>query len=118
MILRVENRSVQRKTCPSATLSATNLTGPEPGSNPGLQSERPAANAPHTHTHTHTHHHLHGACTGNTKWRRQGTLQKNNALSEVGEDFLEKCPDHLKPEDEGSMILINIGMHPELRDVI
>jgi hypothetical protein len=41
-----------------------------------------------------------------------------NALSEIWEDFLEKCPDHLKPKDEGSMTLINIGMHLELHDII
>jgi hypothetical protein len=72
----------------------------------------------HTHTRARARHHLYVACIGNTNWRRQGTLQRNNALSEIGEDFLEKCPDPLKPEDEGSMILINIGMHLELHDVI
>ena len=36
---------------------------------------------------------------------------KKNALSEVGKDFLDKCPDRLKPEGEGSMTLINIGLH-------
>jgi hypothetical protein len=32
------------KTCPSATLSTTNPTWTDPGSNPGLCSERPATN--------------------------------------------------------------------------
>jgi hypothetical protein len=32
------------KTCPSATLSTTNLTWTDPGSNPGLRVERPATN--------------------------------------------------------------------------
>jgi hypothetical protein len=32
------------KTCPCATLSTTNTTWTDPGSNPGLQGERPAAN--------------------------------------------------------------------------
>ena len=30
------------ETCPSATLSTTNLTGTDPGSNPGPRGERPA----------------------------------------------------------------------------
>jgi hypothetical protein len=34
----------RRKTCPSATLSTTNLTWTDPGSNPGLRGERPATN--------------------------------------------------------------------------
>ena len=55
MILRAENRSVQRKTCPSATFADTNLIGTEVRFNPGLRGDRLAANAPHTHTHTHTH---------------------------------------------------------------
>jgi hypothetical protein len=33
-----------RQTCPSATLSATNPTWTDPGSNPGLCGERPATN--------------------------------------------------------------------------
>jgi hypothetical protein len=37
---------------------------------------------------------------------KAGNLAKNNALSEIGEHFLEKCPDHLKPEDWCSMILL------------
>jgi hypothetical protein len=32
------------KTCPSATLSTINHTRIDPGSNPGLRGERPAAN--------------------------------------------------------------------------
>ena len=32
------------KTCPSATLSTTNPTSPDPGSNPGLRGEKPATN--------------------------------------------------------------------------
>jgi hypothetical protein len=32
--------TTRRKTCPSATLSTTNLTWTDPGSNPGLRSER------------------------------------------------------------------------------
>jgi hypothetical protein len=32
------------KTCPSATLSTTNLTWTDLGSNPGLRGERPATN--------------------------------------------------------------------------
>jgi hypothetical protein len=39
-----ENRSTRREICPSATLSATNPTWTDPGSNPGLCSERPATN--------------------------------------------------------------------------
>jgi hypothetical protein len=53
------------KTCPSTTLSTTNYTWNDPGSNPGLTSERPATNglshgtAPIRHkimalTHTHS----------------------------------------------------------------
>ena len=116
MILRAEYQSVQRKTCPSATLSATNLIEPEPGSNPGLRSESPAANAPHTHTHTHTI--IYMLLVPETQTCESREPCKKNALSEIGEDFLEKCPDHLKLEDEGSMIFINIGMHLELHDVI
>jgi hypothetical protein len=33
-----------RKTCPNATLSTTNSTWIDPGANPGLRGERPAAN--------------------------------------------------------------------------
>jgi hypothetical protein len=36
--------TTRRKTCPSATLSTTNLTWTDPGSNPGLRGERPATN--------------------------------------------------------------------------
>jgi hypothetical protein len=39
-----ENRSTRRKTCPGATLSTTNPTRTEPGSNTGLRGGRPAAN--------------------------------------------------------------------------
>jgi hypothetical protein len=40
-----ENRSTRgKKTCPSATLSTTNPTCTDPGSNPGLRGERPATN--------------------------------------------------------------------------
>jgi hypothetical protein len=44
MKLTGENRSTQGKTCPSATLSTTNLTCTNPGSNPGLHGGRPATN--------------------------------------------------------------------------
>jgi hypothetical protein len=37
-----ETRSTRRETCPNATLSATNPTRTDPGSNSGLRSERPA----------------------------------------------------------------------------
>jgi hypothetical protein len=37
-----ENRSTLRKTCPSATLSTTNPTWTDRGSNTGLRGERPA----------------------------------------------------------------------------
>jgi hypothetical protein len=43
-ILTGENRRTQRKTCPSATLSTTNHTWIDPGSNPSLRGERPATN--------------------------------------------------------------------------
>jgi hypothetical protein len=36
--------TTRRKTCPSATLSTTNLTWTDPGSNPGLHGESPATN--------------------------------------------------------------------------
>jgi hypothetical protein len=39
-----ENRSTRGKTCPSATLSTINPTWTEPGSNPGIRSNRPATN--------------------------------------------------------------------------
>jgi hypothetical protein len=42
MKLTGENRSIREKTCPSATLSTTNPTWTNPGSNPGLRCERPA----------------------------------------------------------------------------
>jgi hypothetical protein len=44
MKLTGENQSTRRKTCPSATLSTTNPTLTDPGSNPGLRGRRPAAN--------------------------------------------------------------------------
>jgi hypothetical protein len=44
MILTGENRRTRRKTCPSATLSTTNPTWIDPGSNPGLRGERPVTN--------------------------------------------------------------------------
>jgi hypothetical protein len=44
MKLKGENGSTPGKTCPSATLSTTNPTWTDPGSNPGLRSGRPAAN--------------------------------------------------------------------------
>jgi hypothetical protein len=42
MKLTGENRSTRRKPCPSATLSTTNPTRTDPGSNPGLRRDRPA----------------------------------------------------------------------------
>jgi hypothetical protein len=44
MKLTGENRRTREKTCPSATLSTTNHTWTDPGSNPGLRGERPATN--------------------------------------------------------------------------
>jgi hypothetical protein len=44
MILTGDNRSVRRKTCPSATLSTTSLTWTELGSNLNLSGEKPATN--------------------------------------------------------------------------
>jgi hypothetical protein len=44
MKLTGENRSTRGKTCPSATLSTTNLTWTERGSNLALRGERPATN--------------------------------------------------------------------------
>jgi hypothetical protein len=44
MKLTGENRSTRRKTCPSATLSTTNSTWTDPGSNPGFRGGRSAAN--------------------------------------------------------------------------
>jgi hypothetical protein len=44
MKLTGENRSTRGKTCPSVTLSTTNPTWTDPGSNPGLHGERPATN--------------------------------------------------------------------------
>jgi hypothetical protein len=39
-----ENHSTRGETCPSVTLSTTNPTWTDPGSNPGLRGERPATN--------------------------------------------------------------------------
>jgi hypothetical protein len=39
-----ENRNNRGKTFPNATLSTTNPTWTDPGSNPGPRSERPATN--------------------------------------------------------------------------
>jgi hypothetical protein len=39
-----QNRSTRGKTCLSSTLSTTNPTWTDPGSNPGLSGARPAAN--------------------------------------------------------------------------
>jgi hypothetical protein len=44
MKLTGENRSTRGKTCTSYTLSTTNPTWTDPGSNPGLRGGRPAAN--------------------------------------------------------------------------
>jgi hypothetical protein len=44
MKLTGENRRTRGKTCPIATLSATNPTWTDPGSNPNLRGGRPAAN--------------------------------------------------------------------------
>jgi hypothetical protein len=44
MKLTGENRSTRGKTCTSATLSTTNLTWTDPGSNPDLRSDRPVTN--------------------------------------------------------------------------
>jgi hypothetical protein len=44
MKLTGENRSTRRKSCPSITLSTTNLTWNDLGSSPGLRGERPATN--------------------------------------------------------------------------
>jgi hypothetical protein len=44
MKLTGENRRTRGKTCPGATLSTTNPTWTDPGSNPGLRGGMPAAN--------------------------------------------------------------------------
>jgi hypothetical protein len=44
MKLTGENRSTGGETCPSVTLSTTNPTWTDPGSNTGLRGGRPAAN--------------------------------------------------------------------------
>jgi hypothetical protein len=41
MKLTGENRSTRGKTYPSATISTSNPTWTDPGSNPGLRGERP-----------------------------------------------------------------------------
>jgi hypothetical protein len=43
-ILTGENRKTRRKTYPTVTLSTTNPTWVDPGTNPGLRGERPAIN--------------------------------------------------------------------------
>jgi hypothetical protein len=45
MKLTDKRPSIRRKTCPSATLSTTNPTQTDPGSNPSLRDGRPAANS-------------------------------------------------------------------------
>jgi hypothetical protein len=47
MKLTGENRSTRGKTCPSATLSTTNPTLTDPGSNPGLCGGRSATDPNH-----------------------------------------------------------------------
>jgi hypothetical protein len=45
MKLTGENRNTRgEKTCPNTTLPTTNPTQMDPGSNPGLRSDRPATN--------------------------------------------------------------------------
>jgi hypothetical protein len=44
MILTEQNQITRRKTCPSATLSTTNPTWPDMGSNPGVRGKSPATN--------------------------------------------------------------------------
>jgi hypothetical protein len=44
MKLTGENRSTRGNTSPSVTLSTTNPTWTDPGSNPGLRGGRPASN--------------------------------------------------------------------------
>jgi hypothetical protein len=44
MVLTGENRRTRRKTCPSTTLSTTNLTLTGSGAKPGLRCARPANN--------------------------------------------------------------------------
>jgi hypothetical protein len=44
MKLTKDNRSTRGKTCPSTTLSNTNPTWTDPGSNTGLRGWRPATN--------------------------------------------------------------------------
>ena len=44
VLLTRKNRNTSRQTCPTATLSTTNLTWTDSETNPGLQGERPATN--------------------------------------------------------------------------
>ena len=44
MIMTGENRITRRRTCPSASMSTTNLTRSDVQSTPGLRGEKPAAN--------------------------------------------------------------------------
>ena len=44
MLLTWGNQSTGRRTCPSVTLSTTNLTPTDRGSNPGLRGGSPATN--------------------------------------------------------------------------
>jgi hypothetical protein len=44
MILTGENRKTRRETCPSSTLSNTNLTWTDLGRKPGFCGEKPATN--------------------------------------------------------------------------
>jgi hypothetical protein len=44
MIMTGESQRTRRQTCPSATLSTTNPTWTDPGTNLGLHGERPATN--------------------------------------------------------------------------
>jgi hypothetical protein len=44
MILTKENRRTRRRTCPSATFTATNPALTEPDANPGLRGDMPTTN--------------------------------------------------------------------------
>jgi hypothetical protein len=64
--------TTRRKTCPSATLSTTNPTWTDPGSNPGHRSGRPATNRlSHGTADRADYHELYGA-TG--AWQQTGTV--------------------------------------------
>jgi hypothetical protein len=83
MKLTGENRSTRVKTCPSATLSTTNPTSTDPGSNPGLRGERLATNRLNHGTAT--------SCSYQTdKWAKPGNLKGSKVLSEIGEHWTEK----------------------------